>query len=538
VTGGSLFTVLRVLLRTVLRRRADLVVCCHDVQQASSLESLLEFVSVLPARQRILIDAAGIRRPIPAATARSALAAMLVVPLLAATALATRVGLCIWRDQQDASPSRARGSVTAIVLPKLPDLSHTFVYREVLGLKRRHPEYLLVSLERGAPPVVHGDAAALLALTTFVPVLSTAAYLWAYLRAWFRQPADLARVVRLFQAQGDGRPDPFCFIRLEHLQHSSYPARGFMLAEFARRHGIGYMHVYGSTYPALRALVAHQLLGIRYSVSTYVDFERPSPYHMLSTKFAHAEFVVACTAFCVTRLRALAPDLESKWRILHHALPAGQGDRAVLRPQDGTIRLVYVGRFALKKGIDTLVDACALLRERGAAFACDLYGAGEEQPALERLVADRRLSGIVTFRGPIQNDRIYSVMNRDDVFVSPSRSLPDGERDGIPVTLLEAMAAGITVVTTTVSGIPELVVDGHNGYMVAPDDPGALAERLFTLLSCPELKTVVSAAACDTIRRHFSLESAVEQLGQWITRETVSAAGTGSPASRRNPQCA
>jgi len=114
--------------------------------------------------------------------------------------------------------------------------------------------------------------------------------------------------------------------------------------------------------------------------------------------------------------------------------------------------------------------------------------------------------------------------NRDDVFVVPSRLLPDGERDGIPVVLIEAMAAGVTVVSTPVSGIPELVEPGVNGYLVAPDDPVALADCLARLLTEPGARERVAEPARRTVRERFDLETAGARLAGWISRESVSGA--------------
>src|SRR5207302_2504189 len=122
---------------------------------------------------------------------------------------------------------------------------------------------------------------------------------------------------------------------------------------------------------------------------------------------------------------------------------------------------------------------------RGVAIDARLYGSGEEDERLRARIARLDLGAIVRIEAPVVNERLYETMNRDAVFVVPSRLLPDGERDGIPVVLIEAMAAGVTVVSTPVSGIPELVEPGVNGYLVAPDDPVALADCLARLLTEP-----------------------------------------------------
>jgi glycosyltransferase involved in cell wall biosynthesis len=165
---------------------------------------------------------------------------------------------------------------------------------------------------------------------------------------------------------------------------------------------------------------------------------------------------------------------------------------------------------------------------------CHLYGRGSEEERLRRLIKELDLDDTVTLEGPIPNDRFHETMNQDDVFVCASRPMEDGERDGIPVTLMEAMAVGIAVVSTSVSGIPELIQEGVNGYLVAPNDPEALAARLHSLIVDPACRRAVSAKAIQTIRRDFSVGDAVRTLDGWISRENGSAVERSAPATSRS----
>jgi glycosyltransferase involved in cell wall biosynthesis len=233
---------------------------------------------------------------------------------------------------------------------------------------------------------------------------------------------------------------------------------------------------------------------------------------MLREKLSAASFVVACTAFCAETLRRRFPDLGAGVAVIRHGLPRAYLAGKSFRPADGRSRVVYVGRFVAKKGLDTLLDACRQLASWGVPFSCHLYGSGPLRGDLERFVSACGLEDIVLFHGEVANEEFYSTMNQDDLFVCPSRVLANGDRDGIPVSMMEAMAGGITVVSTPVSGIPELVTDGVNGYLVPPGDADALAALLRRLLTTPSLRHAVSAAAAATIRERFSVETAVDLL--------------------------
>jgi glycosyltransferase involved in cell wall biosynthesis len=517
----------RLWLRALASRYASVVVCAADVERLDPLRPLLAYVALLPVRDRRVVDRLGATRTLDAAGPRAIAAALLTPWLLALARVVTRIGLAVVRP---ATPPRPRGDGTAILVPVLPDLSHTFVYREALALVRRRPDWQVLVLERGAPGVLHRDAEALARVAREVPRLTPVRYLLAYLRHWLARPRAMAGTIRAVRPHAASFPglaadDPFVFLSLAFLDHSNHVAQGLVLAEHLLREGIGAVHVYGATYPALRAVVAHRLLGVRMSLSTFVDYEVPTPFHMLADKLEAARFVAVCSDHERARLGARYPALDGRLRVVRPSLPADHGDAPEFRAPDGRSRIVFVGRFVPKKGLATLVAAVARLRARGVATSCHLHGAGEEEPALQALVARLGLDAIVRFEGPIPNQAFYRVMRPDDVFVCAAREMPDGDRDGIPVALIEAMAAGLTVVATRISGIPELIEDGVNGHLVTPGDADALADVLARLLGSAEERAKVAAAARRTVRERFSLDVAADALARWISRETSSRAG-------------
>jgi glycosyltransferase involved in cell wall biosynthesis len=147
--------------------------------------------------------------------------------------------------------------------------------------------------------------------------------------------------------------------------------------------------------------------------------------------------------------------------------------------RNGHLRVLGVGRLVAKKGFDTFVEACALLRERGVPFEARIVGQDDKAgEALRRRIAE--LGVPVALPGPVGPAELLDEYRRADALAMPCRLLPN-DRDGIPNVLVEAMAAGAPVVATAVSGIPELVTDEVNGLLVAPDDPHALADALIRL---------------------------------------------------------
>jgi glycosyltransferase involved in cell wall biosynthesis len=141
------------------------------------------------------------------------------------------------------------------------------------------------------------------------------------------------------------------------------------------------------------------------------------------------------------------------------------------------LRILGVGRLVRKKGFDTFVEACAELRDRGVPFEAVIAGEhGDHEPEVRDLVAAHGLEGCVSIVGPLTPAELFTEYRRASVFSLACRIVDDGDRDGIPNVLVEAMACSTPVVTTNVSGIPELVRDGVHGVLVPPDAPRALAD--------------------------------------------------------------
>src|SRR3954451_3916047 len=204
-----------------------------------------------------------------------------------------------------------------------------------------------------------------------------------------------------------------------------------------------------------------------------------NPKGWLKRKLEAARFVVTCTEANVEHLRAIAP--RARVHLVYHGLSA---DFTRLleesgRPApglNGHLRVLGVGRLVAKKGFDTFVDACAVLRERGVPFEALIVGQDDKDgDALRRRIAE--LGVEIALPGPVGPADLLDEYRRAGALCMPCRLLPN-DRDGIPNVLVEAMAAGAPVVETNVSGIPELIEDEVNGLLVAPDDPQALADAL------------------------------------------------------------
>jgi glycosyltransferase involved in cell wall biosynthesis len=184
--------------------------------------------------------------------------------------------------------------------------------------------------------------------------------------------------------------------------------------------------------------------------------------------------------------------------------------------QDERVRILAVGRLVEKKGHETLLLAAALLRDRGLAFSLRLAGEGPEWSRLQRLVHELRLADRVAFLGPLSEGEVRAEYEQADIFALPCRKLANGDQDGLPNVILEAMAHGLPVVSTRLDGIVEAVVDGDSGLLADQDDPAAFAVHLGGLIEDAELRERVGEAGRSRVaacfERSANLPRVVEAL--------------------------
>jgi glycosyltransferase involved in cell wall biosynthesis len=229
--------------------------------------------------------------------------------------------------------------------------------------------------------------------------------------------------------------------------------------------------------------------------------------------------VVTCTEANRRHLEALGS--RTPVHVVYHGLNADFEPlvaAGVQRVEPERIRLLAVGRLVRKKGLDTFVDACAVLHGRGVDFEAVIVGeSGDHEPEIRARVAATDLADRVRFLGPLTQGALFEEYRRASVFALPCRVLEDGDRDGIPNVLMEAMACGAPVVTTGVSGITELVRDGENGIVVEPDHPSDLADALHRLIKDPGLATQLAEQGRRTIAERFDAGLSATRMATLLT---------------------
>jgi glycosyltransferase involved in cell wall biosynthesis len=275
--------------------------------------------------------------------------------------------------------------------------------------------------------------------------------------------------------------------------------------------------------------LASMIVGLPFSFTGHakdIYSERLNPAGLLNRKLMDARFAVTCTEANRAHLARIAPAADI--HRVYHGLNADFARLLLERPAasaaNGRLRILAVGRLVEKKGFDVVVDAHALIEQRGVPAETTFAGGEDGDPsaaALRRQISRAGLTERVRLAGMMTQAQLLAEFVGATVFCLPCRVLEDGDRDGIPNVLVEAMAAGVPVVTTAVSGIPELVQDGVNGLVVPPDDPERLADAVLRLHADPGLRARLSTSGRRHVQEHFDGEVLAAQVADLFLRDVA-----------------
>jgi glycosyltransferase involved in cell wall biosynthesis len=257
-------------------------------------------------------------------------------------------------------------------------------------------------------------------------------------------------------------------------------------------------------------MFTHQLSGVPYTFTAHArDIYVDTQPALLRAEMERAEAVVTVSEYNRGYLaRQLAgPTANGKVRCIPCGLDLCHFPFERSRPPDaGPPVILSVGRLIDKKGLGDVIAAAEILRRRGRRFQVEIIGTGPLKPALEAQVQRLGLQDRVTFLGAQPQEAVRPAYRRATLFVLPCVVSADGDRDGMPNVLLEAMASGVPVVSTAVVGIPEWIQSGRNGLLVDPRNPVMLADALDLLLADADLRDRLAQAARRTIEAHFTIE--------------------------------
>jgi glycosyltransferase involved in cell wall biosynthesis len=395
------------------------------------------------------------------------------------------------------------------VIGTYPALTTTFIDREIRTLHREGVPLRIVSIRRpdDVPSDEQRELTALVDYLLPVPVL---ALLDAHLRYLVRRPTRyLGLLFDLLR-----RPHPTLHARIWTLLHFG---EAVCVARIVERHGpVRRLHAHFMDRAALVAMIVGELLDVPFSVTGHASDIYVDPV-LLPDKIRAATSVTTCTNYNAAHLASLVPIADrQKIQCVHHGIDTERFRPETPRRPAAPPLILSVGQLKERKGLIHLVEACQLLRDRGYRFQCEIVGGGPLLPRLRAAVLERGLQDMVTLRGALGPDQVLDLYRRASVFTLPCITGDDGDRDGIPNVILEAMAMELPVVSTRHSGIPEAVQDGHSGLLVEPRDPHALADALARLLDNPALGAALGERGRQVVLDHFDVDRNVQRFREGL----------------------
>ena len=391
------------------------------------------------------------------------------------------------------------------MVKRYPRYSETFIVNEILAHEAAGVELEIFSL---LPPE-DGH---------FQDVISRVRAPVTYLPSKGLKVAEFWSVL---EQAGEIFPDGWLSLEAARGEDVRYVYQAVVLAREARLRAISHLHAHFATAATTVARLAARFAGLPYTFTAHAkdifhESVRPAD---LRRKLADAAVAVTVSDYNIAYLRESYGPAARHVRRIYNGLDL---ERFPYRsPRERPLRIVGVGRLVEKKGFVDLIEACAILADEGRRFTCRIVGAGEQEVELRARIAGLGLEDRVELLGPRPQSELVRLVQGAAVLAAPCVVGADGNRDGLPTVLLEAMALGTPCVSTDVTGIPEVIRDRETGLMIPQRDPAALAGSIGRLLEEPDLRVRLADRARRLVEEKFDVNHNAARL-----REVFQTAGT------------
>lgn len=382
------------------------------------------------------------------------------------------------------------------VLKRYPRYSETFIVNEILAHEAAGLDVDIFSLRLPEE-------------ASFQDAISRVRSQVTYLQA------RRARLEEFWQRVGEASETiPDLFPKLEYAKDArpELVLQAAWLAREVRLRNITHLHAHFGTEATAVARLASHFAEIPYTFTAHAKdiFHEYVVHEDLERKLSDAASVVTVSDYNVEYLRGDYGDAASGVRRIYNGLDLEGFPYA--EPRERRPRILAIGRMVEKKGFPVLVEACKELVNRGRTFECRIIGSGLLEEELKSRIHELGLEAVVEMAGPRPQAEIKGEIQSASAFAAPCITSSDGDRDGLPTVLLEAMALGTPCVSTDVTGIPEVIKDGETGLMAAQNDPASLADALEMLLDDSNLRVRLAENARAVIEDDFDVKRNAAKL--------------------------
>lgn len=401
----------------------------------------------------------------------------------------------------------------AYVVKRYPRFSETFIVNEILAHERAGLDLEIVAIRPCTDTHFQDRIALVQAPLTVLPSAGVRGEAF-----WGRAHRVARRNPRVWEELAEAESEDFLDV---------YQA--LELAEFIHDRHITHLHAHFASTSASVARLASRITGVPFTFTAHAKdiYHESVSSADLQRKLRDAATTITVSDFNLAHLKNEFGEDAARVVRVYNGLDLEQFAYQPPRPDTHTI--LAVGRMVEKKGFHVLLAACAELRRRGVDFHCEFIGQGEEERRLREMASRLELEELVDFRGPQPQAEVIRAMQQSAVLATPCVVGKDGNRDGMPTVLLEAMALGTPCVATEVTGIPEAMTDGEHGLVVAPDDPLALADALERVLRDFPLRQQLALGARRRVEEHFQVTRAAEHLRRIFALAALDRTTNSSP---------
>jgi glycosyltransferase involved in cell wall biosynthesis len=413
----------------------------------------------------------------------------------------------------------------AYLYSRYPVLSQTFCDTEMLALEHLGFALMVGSIHPPLTSIRHAHAGRLQAPIYYAPPQPILRLWEEKTRAENRWPEAL--IATHERKYGNGVK------AATRARNASY------FAELFARNKIDHFHVHFANRAAHTALFLKAMANIRFSITAHgQDFMADLGNDDLLREICDAsEFVAVETEYSRGLMAQRCPGSADKIHRVYNGMNLANFFRPAATVQAaGSVQILSVGRLVAFKGFEYLIEACEQMRRRSVQFRCEIVGDGPLRESLQQRIDDLRLGGLVTLHGALPQDRVIEKLQRCDVFALASTVDDANASDIFPTVILEAMASARPVVSTTVAGIPEAVVNKETGLLVPAGESGLFADALEILCRDSELRARYGSAGRTRIEDYFKVETTVRPLIELFEKHGRAAAPAAESPPNSSPR--
>lgn len=394
----------------------------------------------------------------------------------------------------------------AYLSSEIPSLSATFIYNEILALQEQGIKVITMSVHYPIVPAKETHLKTLFEKTYFLYRQTITSVIASNIIIFVRHP--IRYLLTLFLVLSDllkiGVINPDALKLLYQFLQAS------QVAKILETHGCQHLHIHFAHVPTQIGMYASSLSQIPFTFTSHANdlFERGL---LLKEKVQRSKAAITISEYNRKFMVAQGVDAE-KVKIVRCGIDTKKYEFIDDRKINEKPVIISLGRLVEKKGMDTLILSLQCLAKNQKIFVAEIAGDGSLIDELTSLVSQNNLNSKINFKGAIAHDDVFPWMRQADIFVLACKKDSNGDQDGIPVVLMEAMAVGIPVVSTEISGIPELIEDGVSGFLAKPNDPESLAEAINKVLNGSKSIGQITKAARQRIVNEFDQDKNIDRL--------------------------